>query len=307
MGALEVRTGGDLWLGLTPQLRTKGRTYAAVAFVGVEAPKLLPLKAGDVLVVNAGDRTLASGGTSPQALRVFVDRGVEVWSESNLTRRLWPQSVGSPSWARRTPRRTPTTCGKRSSSPVTQRLDDNSRGFVKGLVEVSERVDKQFLHHAERVYRHPKGRVGDDSNPPGPFADLPTRLWLVEVEDYQPTAAEERRADREIKALPVTRGWRYDDVYWDKDSNVAPRDTVIKVQRGWLSPPGRVMQLSDGSALSGGRSTAVACWPSTSGTGASESRASISPRQSRRNGTRRGRSPSPTRSVIRRVMQLWVS
>jgi hypothetical protein len=257
MGVMDVRTGVDLWRGLTPELRAKGRTYAAVAFVGQEAPKLLPLKSGDVLVVNAGDRTLSSGGTSPQAIRDFVDRGVEVWSEPNLHAKVVATErgiaiVGSSNASRNSNKLHEAIAVTRD--PAARR---QLREFVKGLLEVAERVDEQFLRHAERVYRRPNGRVGDDSSPPGPFADPPKRLWIAEVEDFQPSPAQERRAVLELRALPVTPGWRYEPFFWDKDDKVLPRDAVIEVQRGWLSPPGRVMQLRDGSALSGGRTTAV--------------------------------------------------
>ena len=307
MGALDIRTGVDLWLGLTPELRAKGRTYAAVAFVGVEAPKLLPLKSGDVLVVNAGDRTLSSGGTSPQAMRDFVERGVQVWSEPHLHAKVVATERGI------------AIVGSSNASTNSNKLHEaiavtrdpearrQLRGFVKGLLDVAERVDEQFLNHAEKVYRHPAGRVGDDSNPPGPFADLSKKLWLAEVEDYQPRPSEERRAAKEIKELSVPRGWRYDAFFWDKDSNVAPRDTVIEVQRGWLSPPGRVTQLSDGSALSGGRTTAVGVLAFD----VRHKRQRISrlslPTAVKTEWDEKGYVTITDQNVIRQVMQLWVS
>ncbi len=57
---------------------------AAIAHLGQDAPTLLPLRAGDVLVVNASRAAVRAHATSPVALAHYVDAGVRVLSSPNL-------------------------------------------------------------------------------------------------------------------------------------------------------------------------------------------------------------------------------
>jgi hypothetical protein len=61
-----------------------GPVRAAIAYVGREAPDLLPLKSGDTLVFDGSDESLAGGTTNPEALRVLLDRGVLLVSLAHL-------------------------------------------------------------------------------------------------------------------------------------------------------------------------------------------------------------------------------
>ena len=65
-------------------VRRPGRRYAAVAFVGEDAPTLMPLKRNDVLIVNAGKAALKSHATSPRALRHYYDKGVQLYNDHTL-------------------------------------------------------------------------------------------------------------------------------------------------------------------------------------------------------------------------------
>ncbi|MFD6165218.1 hypothetical protein ACFWFR_08505 [Oerskovia sp. NPDC060287] len=61
-----------------------GPVRAAIAYVGREAPELLPLGAGDTLVFDGSDESLAGGTTNPAALQVLFDRGVVLVSVARL-------------------------------------------------------------------------------------------------------------------------------------------------------------------------------------------------------------------------------
>lgn len=68
-----------VWSRITRRVEAvAGKRRAAVAFVGEQAPTLLPLRSGDLLYVNASDHALAMGSTNPKALRKFVNAGVDV-------------------------------------------------------------------------------------------------------------------------------------------------------------------------------------------------------------------------------------
>lgn len=61
-----------------------GPVRAAIAYVGREAPDLLPLGTGDTLVFDGSDESLAGGTTTPAALQVLFDRGVILVSVARL-------------------------------------------------------------------------------------------------------------------------------------------------------------------------------------------------------------------------------
>ena len=76
--------GPSPWPHITRAIRTRGPRRAAVAHLGQDAPTLLPLRAGDVLVVNASRAAVRAHATSPVALAYYVDAGVRVLSSPNL-------------------------------------------------------------------------------------------------------------------------------------------------------------------------------------------------------------------------------
>lgn len=68
----------------TRAVRTRGPRCAAIAHLGQDAPTLLPLRAGDVLIVDASRAAVRAHLTSPAALAYYVDAGVRVLSSPNL-------------------------------------------------------------------------------------------------------------------------------------------------------------------------------------------------------------------------------
>src|SRR6478752_282263 len=56
----------------------------AVAYFGAGASKLLPLKQGSRLVVDFSERAVTSGQTCPAEILKLIQRGVDVYSVSNL-------------------------------------------------------------------------------------------------------------------------------------------------------------------------------------------------------------------------------
>ena len=69
---------------LTRVSKLQGPRYAALAFIGADAPDMLALEDGDVLVCNASEGAIRNGVTNPQALREFSDRGVQLYSCASL-------------------------------------------------------------------------------------------------------------------------------------------------------------------------------------------------------------------------------
>lgn len=102
--------GPKAWEKITATIKKSGPRKAAVAFLGREAPSLMPLAENDVLVCNASDSALRSHSTSPDAISDYLSRGVEVWSSAALHAKVIATSkwaiVGSANASRHSAQRT---------------------------------------------------------------------------------------------------------------------------------------------------------------------------------------------------------
>lgn len=76
-------TNDELWNEIHNCAKRKN-ALAAVAYLGRDAAKLLPLKNGDRLVVDMSLRAVHQGVTYPKAVRTLMSRGVEVFSRERL-------------------------------------------------------------------------------------------------------------------------------------------------------------------------------------------------------------------------------
>ena len=84
---MATRFFGDAkpWVRITKRVEeTKGRVVAAIAYVAKDAPDLLPLKEGDILVCDAEDASIKAGRTSAEALWKYHKRGVTIYKHRGL-------------------------------------------------------------------------------------------------------------------------------------------------------------------------------------------------------------------------------
>lgn len=77
--------GGQAWKAIGDAVRkAKGEVAAAVGYIGIDGPDVLPLQTGDLLVCDASDRAVRNGSTHPHALERYIRRGVAVYSYPGL-------------------------------------------------------------------------------------------------------------------------------------------------------------------------------------------------------------------------------
>ena len=150
--------GGQFWKAITAAAKSADRREVAVAFLTKGAAERLPLKKGDTLVVNAGDRALRSGSIQPQELRAYLKKGVQVYSCADLHGKVFvfdnTAIVGS------------TNVSELSYNDLHEaavrtrepKAVADARDFVHNLP--SEIVDWEFLKRADRIYKPPKFSPG---------------------------------------------------------------------------------------------------------------------------------------------------
>ena len=83
------RFHGDksVWPVIKRQIKSTKKSqqiFVAIAYVGTNAAKIMPLRRGDVLVCNASDAAIKQGSTSARALETFFNRGVQIFNEPRL-------------------------------------------------------------------------------------------------------------------------------------------------------------------------------------------------------------------------------
>ena len=77
-------TNEDIWKTIPEIIKMSKHTDAAVAYLGTDGSKLLPLKKGDRLVVDMSISTVKAGATNPREVEKLIKRGVQVFSRRNL-------------------------------------------------------------------------------------------------------------------------------------------------------------------------------------------------------------------------------
>jgi hypothetical protein len=243
---------GNVWQYLTGACRTPGRRRAAISYVGVDAPTLLPLRRGDVLIVNASDNALGNHATSPEALAVYHAAGVRVFSSARLHAKLLVTTgqavVGSANASANS-----THCHEAVLITDDAAILADARAFIDGLDDCIQ-VDDDFLRHAQATWA--KGRptmlpgLGETRTDPGFLPPLPFRLYLTESEYYDPTDTEERAIRRASRQLRRTAGpaatYRLRSYRLRRDDRPYRRgDVLISLHRdnddSWVTPPAVVL------------------------------------------------------------------
>lgn len=74
----------NIWDTITRSVKKRKLNYVAVAYFGSDGANLLPLKKGDILVVDASEKTVINGGTDPKSLHILYDKGVRIFSKERL-------------------------------------------------------------------------------------------------------------------------------------------------------------------------------------------------------------------------------
>jgi hypothetical protein len=202
-------TGESLWDRIQALTGPKsGSLSCAIAFLGVDAPDLLALKRGDVLVVNASANALGQGATDPEAMAAFIERGVRVYSSDHLHAKV----IAGP--------RAAIVGSMNASATSRSRLNEAAvvttevaavraaKTFVDGLPGLTE-VDQDFLKIARQLWHPPHGG-GGGSKPGrrGTKSLIGVYVFRTEYTDPPRSVAEilkrERRPMRR-KAGPASR------------------------------------------------------------------------------------------------------
>ena len=232
----------------TATLRGPGPCRVAIAYLDHTAPDLLPLRAGDQLIVNAARPTVRAHATSPTALARFLDAGVRVLSTPNLHTGLiltgnrvivGPASASSSS----------------TLADETALITDDPDAIAAAHVFLDDLadtvvVDEVFLDSATAIWQIgrvvPLAGIGSRTRTSRDFLPTPVRrMFLRHLDDYTPTDEDEtlRSATTTGRNGPDPRyhiAWiRENTPGPDRRTRLKPGDVILRISddNTQLHPP----------------------------------------------------------------------
>lgn len=243
----------NLWQELSARIEQARSASAAVAYLGSNSSHLLPLKAGDRLVVDMSLRAVRAGVTDPKEVKKFLKRGVTVFSRASLHAKFFV--VG----------RFVITGSSNISNHARTALDEaaimtDDPAVLRQASTVFEQlctepVRSEYLKRCLREYRPPrfegKQRGRKLAQP------ITSNVWIIGGLRYAELPAQERQtADRLVKEakakLPAYR--RVDVEYTNYDRRFKFFDslrlgdwlvTCVRYGSGFdVSPPARFLGVS---------------------------------------------------------------
>ena len=247
----KLHSGTKTWTPITAAVgKSKRKVTAAIAFIGVEAPTLLPLKSGDILVCDASSERIKDGTTSAKALATFHKRGVEIYSYPQLHAKVIVLQkrafVGSSNAS--------TNSDENLSEAVLETTDgatvEASRTFAESLALPSFLLDKADIKVREAmkvVRRHAPSSGG---LPPAGSPPIVKRLWVLATYPVTRAAAtdqvEEEQKD-EMRKAARNESAEILNISWSASEAAVMRadDWVICVHNNRrISPPACILKIS---------------------------------------------------------------
>lgn len=245
--------GGSVWNEITELVGgSSSQVHAAIAYVGKDAKKLLPLKSGDVLVVNASSRSLVSGATNPYALESFMNAGVEVHNAHELHAKVVTTGshtiVGSANASENSSIR----CLEAFIVSSTEEMRAGVMEFVESLLRRhSAPILAEELPELKRIFdSNPlRPKITGVTSPPeliGLFGEQNESFYLCRVEwDGDLTEDEEQYV---LNSTPADEDNATESLYVDSafqptvlERGFEPGSVVILHSGGTFHPPARVL------------------------------------------------------------------
>ncbi len=156
----------NVWQQITEAARaSKDRRYVAVAYIGSDGSALLPLRKGDVLIVDLSKPCVASGATNPKEIRRYIKNGVSVYSHADLHAKVFvfgPVAVVGSTNVSINSRDNLEEAAIKTTVP---KAVEHARAFVCSLADDRDLVTPPYLAECLRLYRPPRGHPGVHSGP----------------------------------------------------------------------------------------------------------------------------------------------
>ncbi|MFF2059981.1 phosphatidylserine/phosphatidylglycerophosphate/cardiolipin synthase family protein [Rhodococcus qingshengii] len=238
--------GPNPWPHITCAIRTRGPRYAVIPYLGHLAPELLPLRSGDLLIVNASTAAIRAHATSPAVLAHYLSKGVRILSSSTLHAKVIVTNQRAVIGSANASENSTFTHEAVVISDDPQVVAD-SRAFFNNIYETTS-VDQTFIDNAAREWAIGRavpipGITGRMQNLDNDFLAIPTnRVFIRQVSDSVRIAPVKQPSTKQLSVIPSVR-YRLETLGLGKPSSMARGDVVIRVSMDneLLLPPAVVI------------------------------------------------------------------
>ena len=173
-----------VWPAIKMRIRSQSKqVIAAVAYVGVDAPDILPLRRGDLLVCNASKAAVMQGSTSALALETYSKRGVLIFSQPRLHGKVVCLSKRAFVGSANISSRAKNDLYEAVIETTNEKLVNSARKFVLDLATEYHQLTKSEVKDLKKV-KVAKNRPTDSFDDPKMPLEIPKsipRIYLMEL------------------------------------------------------------------------------------------------------------------------------
>lgn len=233
LSKISFLTNEDIWKTIPEIIKASKRTGVAVAYLGTDGAKLLPLKKGDRLIVDMSPATVKAGATNPFEIEKLIKRGVKVFSRRDLHAKITLTDkallVGSANISKNS-RAILDEAAIYTTDPIALQ---RSKDFINQIC--TEPVFQKYLKECQKIYKPPRYSKSQSSRSNNKPNVTRTKLWLIslvesEIPSNEKVAFErsEKKANRLIKNKDrsTLENW-----YWTKPSRAKVGDWMIQCMK----------------------------------------------------------------------------
>jgi hypothetical protein len=216
----------------------RGRPWIRAAIAYVTAPELLPLRRGDVLIVNASDSAIRCGETSAKALGALFRRGVKLFSEPMLHAKVLligdTAVVGSANMSTHSSSRLIEAAVTSTAPSIVGPL----RSYLHQLADERRKIDARFIARIGSIPVSPRRPFGGPRRGAKPRLTSAHKTWLVVLrptEDDPDHVRQISRATEEAEGMLEGGNSELDYFFFTGNGSILRQarqgDSVIMINR----------------------------------------------------------------------------
>lgn len=207
----------SLWPVCAQLAKESEHTRGAIAYVGRNAHDVLPLKAGDVIVVDASKASLKAGSTNPEGIAGWLQQGATVYSFEGLHAKVLRFTLTDEDVTLIGSGNASTHSRDHLVEAALRTIDTSAATAVDEFIDVliaeaGEPLDTDWLAAARRIYRSSK-LEGPRRKRRSVFPFEDRQLWVSAWFD-DPRRTLSRRTESALRAAELDYGSNVDLRAW---------------------------------------------------------------------------------------------
>lgn len=230
---------GRVWSHLGEARRqARQRAWIAVAYFGKGAARLLPIKSGSRLVVDASDNAVKSGQTHPADLQTLQKKGVRIFNHPRLHGKVYVFGGVAAIGSANASRNSTDILVEAMVMTTERRLVEDAKAFVESIAK--NEIGPEELVRLQKKYRPPKrpfagARSGRRRRPAAAEASIPSIrvVHLVTGQNWTDKDWAEQEAGEAIarRRRKPGRSWKTDDFRWVGAQSFRRGDKIMMITR----------------------------------------------------------------------------